>query len=361
MQEPTFEWHEDYFRLFISHQSADAALARALRDELEFWGVHGFVAHEDIEPGAGWQRVIEESLRTCDGLVALMSDTFHSSFWVDQEIGFALGRQVPVIPVRLQTLNPYGFIGAVQALPAGPADTRTQRVVSALQRGGTRPSAILDRAFASRYSLSESFADTKRNLPLLQSIRAWTPSVDAKLSYALLANNQVADEWGAPGQIAERRTAHNTNLQSVPGYASRVHASEEAAHQPNEVGAWPRSWGAPIVTVQGFTLDQAEADELQGTASFEVHGAGWSDMKCSSSGLVSVPPESVIPDDSGRFDWRVRGAMEELGEWDAFAFQLSVHFQWRGVERRQTFTFPAIQRTGSSSVRLTNQSSVEFA
>ena len=50
-----------------------------------------------------------------DALAALMTEDFHKSNWTDQEVGFALGRHVPIIPVRLGQ-TPYGFLARVQAL-----------------------------------------------------------------------------------------------------------------------------------------------------------------------------------------------------------------------------------------------------
>ena len=50
-----------------------------------------------------------------DAFVALMTKQFHESDWTDQEVGFAFGRGVPLICVRLGR-GPYGFIGKFQAL-----------------------------------------------------------------------------------------------------------------------------------------------------------------------------------------------------------------------------------------------------
>ena len=44
-----------------------------------------------------------------------MTETFHDSDWTDQEVGFAFGRGVPIISVRMGK-DPYGFIGKFQAL-----------------------------------------------------------------------------------------------------------------------------------------------------------------------------------------------------------------------------------------------------
>ena len=50
-----------------------------------------------------------------DALVALLTENFHDSNWTDQEVGVAIGRDVPVITIRMGT-DPYGLMGKWQAL-----------------------------------------------------------------------------------------------------------------------------------------------------------------------------------------------------------------------------------------------------
>ena len=111
--DPAF-WRKGMFRLFISHLAIHREWASELQEALLRYGISGFVAHSDIEPTTEWQDQIETALSTCDALVALLHDKFHESKWTDQEIGFAMGRAVPVCAVRFGE-TPYGFIGRFQA------------------------------------------------------------------------------------------------------------------------------------------------------------------------------------------------------------------------------------------------------
>jgi TIR domain len=70
-----------------------------------------------IKPNRDWQNEIEKALNSMDCLIALLTPTFHESYWTDQEIGFALGRNVPIISVRIGK-DPYGFIGKLQGFQA---------------------------------------------------------------------------------------------------------------------------------------------------------------------------------------------------------------------------------------------------
>lgn len=108
-------WHEDYFRLFLSHVSSHKLDVSKLKLTLFDNGISAFVAHEDIEPALEWQDEIALALRSMHALVALITPDFHNSSWTDQEIGWALGRGAPVLPVQLGTV-PYGFVGKIQAI-----------------------------------------------------------------------------------------------------------------------------------------------------------------------------------------------------------------------------------------------------
>jgi hypothetical protein len=49
-------------------------------------------------------------------MLAFVTDDFHEGVWTNQEIGYALGKGVPIIPVKFQRKDPVGFIGTTQAL-----------------------------------------------------------------------------------------------------------------------------------------------------------------------------------------------------------------------------------------------------
>lgn len=110
-------WKPTYFRLFLSHLANFKLNATRLQEELKKYGISSFVAHEDIEPSKEWQVEIEAALHTMDALSALIMQGFKESNWCDQEIGFAVARDVLIIPVR-KGLDPYGFIGKYQGIQA---------------------------------------------------------------------------------------------------------------------------------------------------------------------------------------------------------------------------------------------------
>ena len=109
-------WEPDHIRLFITHRDTHKKAAHALADELKYFGISSFVAHDTIEPDEEWQREIERALQSMEVMLALITDDFHDSTWTNQEVGFALGRGISVINLRLGNQDPLGFIGKKQAI-----------------------------------------------------------------------------------------------------------------------------------------------------------------------------------------------------------------------------------------------------
>lgn len=114
--EPTF-WTPLHFKLFLSHISSFKKTSSQLQGVLKSYGISAFVAHVDIEPTKEWLTEIEAGLASMDALAALLIPGFKESSWTDQEVGFAVGKGVLIIPV-IKGLDPYGFISKYQGLHA---------------------------------------------------------------------------------------------------------------------------------------------------------------------------------------------------------------------------------------------------
>ena len=108
-------WGASPIRVFISHIGNHKSDAMKIQQSLAHLGIVSFVAHSDIEPSKEWQTEIENALHSMNLFVALLTKGYKESDWTDQEVGFALAREVPVLPVS-RGLLPYGFVAKIQAL-----------------------------------------------------------------------------------------------------------------------------------------------------------------------------------------------------------------------------------------------------
>lgn len=211
-------WEEGRFSLFISHVAKHKRTARDLKDAIALYGVDGFVAHEDVKPGAGWQRVIEAALHSCNALTALLHEEFKESHWCDQEVGFALGRGIPVVPVKID-IDPYGFLGSVQAISPGMrtmADVARDLVEIYLE--DKRTSETFTEVIVRRLIEAQSFDQANHLAKLLsQQSKQVTPSQMKRLRQAQKENGQIRNAFAVEHAFAQMERA----LPTLPASATR--------------------------------------------------------------------------------------------------------------------------------------------
>ncbi len=200
--EPTF-WAGEEARVFLSHLAVNKVETTQLKEQLARYGISAFVAHEDIEPTKEWQTEIESALASMDALVALLAPGFKESNWCDQEVGVAIGRQLPIIAVR-QGLDPYGFIGKYQALQgAGKTSPQSAKEIFDLfiPLPGIGPK--ITGALVSQLVNSSSFDQSKRLITLIKQSKYVTSKHAAAMKDAIKKNSQVSGSWGVPEQIKQ--------------------------------------------------------------------------------------------------------------------------------------------------------------
>ncbi|MEO0795158.1 MAG: TIR domain-containing protein [Verrucomicrobiota bacterium] len=181
-------WVDGQLRVFISHLSSNKERMSTMKAELSHWGVSAFIAHEDIEPSREWLNEVEAGLETMDVLVAVVEPGFKESDWCAQEVGFALGRHIDVIPLRAG-LDPFGFFGKIQGVQIKgkiPTEVASEIVRLLLKKPKHRDKLL--RAMGKAFRALQSEQKT-RAFKLLDS---WTVATDSQIR-ALLENSSLSD------------------------------------------------------------------------------------------------------------------------------------------------------------------------
>lgn len=127
-----------------------------------------------------------------DALVALMTEDFHDSFWTDQEVGFAFGRGIPVISVKLGR-DPYGFIGKFQALSCS-WEIAAKEIVKLLVRYDQ-----MFNAYIKAVEKCNSFDEANKLSEILPSIKKLSDRQVRNLISAFNENYQVRWSHGFNG------------------------------------------------------------------------------------------------------------------------------------------------------------------
>src|SRR5690606_17271888 len=143
-----------------------------------------FVAHNDIEPTREWQDEIESALSTMDAMVAVLVPGFPESKWTDQEVGVAIGRRVPIGPLKAGR-DPYGLIGKYQALPIRGKQFE-QIAVEVIELLAKKPqiAAKISRVLIEELKRSGSWARSKELMDLIEKCRNFSPEAIADLRAA---------------------------------------------------------------------------------------------------------------------------------------------------------------------------------
>jgi hypothetical protein len=179
--------------VFLSYSYEDRYKASEIKAELEANGLEVFLAHDDIKPSLEWQKIIFEELEKCDIFIPLFSYNFKESKWTDQEIGIAYCHQKYIIPISLDDMAPYGFVGKYQSLKLKDVKTSCDEIIE----------AILSKPLAERYKEiildkfieSESYDDANTKVKRLMTFKSFTDSQLNDLVFGYITNAQVRGSW----------------------------------------------------------------------------------------------------------------------------------------------------------------------
>jgi hypothetical protein len=126
-------------RVFISHASAQADIADALREALEAEGIACWLSTHSLRPGDDWVDALPAAVRGAEVVLALLTTEALNSDWVDRELKWALHSARPLLPVLIGDVRPterFEFMfGSVQrsSAPAHPGPADLSRLVAELR------------------------------------------------------------------------------------------------------------------------------------------------------------------------------------------------------------------------------------
>jgi len=136
------------YRVFISYSHEDERKARRIATHLKMIGLLP-TSMFDFGPSPDFLEQIRDSIAYAHAFMPVLTKGSESRPWVQQEIGYAMGLEVPVLPVALGPL-PKGFIQLVQALRVRPdlkdleSALTAKKVQSVVERAQRATHAVYD-------------------------------------------------------------------------------------------------------------------------------------------------------------------------------------------------------------------------
>ncbi len=205
-------WPEPGLRLFVSHVAGQRGNFGALQQAFAAFGANFFLAHDNIEGGAAWRRALLDALRSMDAFVSIHSPGFRASFWCNQEMGYAVARGVPIIPI-MDGEEPCGFPDDIQGfrLRAGQETALADAVLRRLDQADRIPSRVGE-ALAKALKHVGSFGRSDEMIERLQQAREINDAAARQMTLAFRFNDQVYRSGGAHWNLIRLLERHNKEL-----------------------------------------------------------------------------------------------------------------------------------------------------
>ena len=105
------------FDVFVSYSSKDKATADAACAALENAGSRCWIAPRDVLPGSDWGSSIVEAINHCRAMVLIFSSSANESAQIRNEVVQAVNRGVPVVPMRIENVEPTNLTVSEFAIP----------------------------------------------------------------------------------------------------------------------------------------------------------------------------------------------------------------------------------------------------
>ena len=179
-------------RAFVSYATEEKIWASHARKTLEALGLAPFLAHDDIEVSAEWQKRIAQELDEASVFVAILSRAFKFSNWCSQETGWIASRKgVVVIPLSIDGTTSYGFISHIQSRRMTSEQELDTALTDVLLREFPR---LMIPHVINRVRGARSFRDAEFYMrPLVPHFASFDQAEATLLAQAAIENAQVWD------------------------------------------------------------------------------------------------------------------------------------------------------------------------
>ncbi len=158
--------------VFISHSSTDKTVADAAVAALERAKIRCWVAPRDIIPGQDWGASIIDAIRGSRLMIVIFSSQANASVQVKREVERAVHQAIPIIPLRIENIEPTGSMEFFLSTPhwldamSTPLEATLVRLVQTVQLILLGPAAVPAQTFAQPYPQTQTAFPTAPAKPL---------------------------------------------------------------------------------------------------------------------------------------------------------------------------------------------------
>ena len=98
-------------KIFISYATGDESHVKELHDELlKLKKVDVYIPEWDCVVDVSYESKVKEGIDSCNAMIVLLTYNSTNTIWLNQEIGYATARNIPIIPIIEQGIDVLGFL-----------------------------------------------------------------------------------------------------------------------------------------------------------------------------------------------------------------------------------------------------------
>jgi hypothetical protein len=196
------------FRLFLSHIYEHRDFVVKVKNELWSRAISAFIAHQDIAPTQLWRDEIENALNSCHAAAAFLHQGFKASDWADQEVGFAVGRGLIVVPICLGEM-PYGLMEKFQGIRAESSDpSEVATAVADTLIDNTATQAAMAIPAVNRFEQADNEQKAQNWIRRLDRFATLPPDLLQRIAEVGGRNTVIANAKGVTDRIAALLERH---------------------------------------------------------------------------------------------------------------------------------------------------------
>lgn len=206
---------EDDVGLFLCHSEKGKKLAGKLKKKLEKFGFKVFLAHEDIHGAKEFENVILENIKKCDVFCILLTADVRSSEWCDQEIGAAVSHKKIILPLKVNSIDPHGYVKRFHALKLDPDNIgfSTRGILdSLLHQNGLKWKSL--NSLIDYFGESNTFEEAGLRTADLIKFAPFSEEQLNTIAQISIENNQIYQSWEAQKHLKQLFSDNQTKLKS---------------------------------------------------------------------------------------------------------------------------------------------------
>jgi hypothetical protein len=155
-----------------------------------------------------------ENVRSCDVFSPLLTASYRTSEWTDQESGMAIILSKIIMPLSV-TRNPHGFLAKYQAFKI---DTKNiglccTNLVLLLKNRPELKSRVQN-SYIQKFVASGGFVEANTRSELLQDFGPYSPSQINEIIRGSLVNSQVCEAFTAQRKLRELFSKNKESVES---------------------------------------------------------------------------------------------------------------------------------------------------